>query len=297
MKEVVCFGEVLWDIYSDEKKPGGAPLNVALRMKSFGFNTHMISSVGNDDLGRELLTVLEKKGIDSKHIQISKDFDTGTVGVTLDKNGSASYKINHPVSWDKIELLPEYKKLVSSSNAFIFGSLIARDSVSKKCLIVLLKKSTYKIFDLNLRAPHYSISDLEFYMNQADFIKFNDEEIEEICNAFGSKKNNLEEQVLFISKKTNTSSICVTLGKDGALLLHKGSFYIQKGYAVVVKDTVGAGDSFLGTLISLIINNCDPAEALDKACATGALVCQNIGANPEISETELADFMSSFCPK
>lgn len=297
MKEVVCFGEVLWDIYSDEKKPGGAPLNVALRMKSFGFNTHMISSVGNDDLGRELLTVLEQKGIDSKHIQISKDFDTGTVGVTLDKNGSASYKINHPVSWDKIELLPEYKKLVSSSNAFIFGSLIARDSVSKKCLLVLLKKSTYKIFDLNLRAPHYSISDLEFYMNQADFIKFNDEEIEEICNAFGSKKNNLEEQVLFISKKTNTSSICVTLGKDGALLLHKGSFYIQKGYAVVVKDTVGAGDSFLGTLISLIINNCDPAEALDKACATGALVCQNIGANLEISETELADFMSSFCPK
>ena len=297
MKEVVCFGEVLWDIYSDEKKPGGAPLNVALRMKSFGFNTHMISSVGNDDLGRELLTVLEQKGIDSKHIQISKDFDTGTVGVTLDKNGSASYKINHPVSWDKIELLPEYKKLVSSSNAFIFGSLIARDSVSKKCLLVLLKKSTYKIFDLNLRAPHYSISDLEFYMNQADFIKFNDEEIEEICNAFGSKKNNLEEQVLFISKKTNTSSICVTLGKDGALLLHKGSFYIQKGYAVVVKDTVGAGDSFLGTLISLIINNCDPAEALDKACATGALVCQKIGANPEISETELADFMSSFCPK
>ena len=291
MKEVVCFGEVLWDIYSDEKKPGGAPLNVALRMKSFGFNTHMISSVGNDDLGRELLTVLEQKGIDSKHIQISKDFDT------LDKNGSASYKINHPVSWDKIELLPEYKKLVSSSNAFIFGSLIARDSVSKKCLLVLLKKSTYKIFDLNLRAPHYSISDLEFYMNQADFIKFNDEEIEEICNAFGSKKNNLEEQVLFISKKTNTSSICVTLGKDGALLLHKGSFYIQKGYAVVVKDTVGAGDSFLGTLISLIINNCDPAEALDKACATGALVCQNIGANLEISETELADFMSSFCPK
>lgn len=292
MKQVVCFGEVLWDLFPKGKKMGGAPLNVALRMKSWGINTHMISSVGNDSLGKEILALIDQKGIDTKYIQISDNYNTGTVSVTLDQNGSASYKINHPVSWDKIELVTAYLELVSAADAFVFGSLIARDSVSKKCLLALLEKSTYSVFDLNLRAPHYSIPDLELYMNQADLIKFNDEEIEGVCSALGNKNKNLEEQILFISKKTNTSSICVTLGKDGAVLLHKDTFYKQKGYAAVVKDTVGAGDSFLGALLSLIMSGCEPSEALDKACAIGALVTQKRGANPVISEKELAKFMN-----
>ena len=129
-------------------------------------------------------------------------------------------------------------------------------------------------------------------MNQADFIKFNDEEIDEICSALGNKNKNFEEQILFISKKTNTSSICVTLGKDGAVLLHEDKFYKQKGYTAVVKDTVGAGDSFLGALLSLIISDCEPSVALDKACAIGALVAQKRGANPVIHEKELAKFMN-----
>ena len=291
MKNVVCFGEVLWDLFPEGKKLGGAPLNVALRMKSWGLNSQIISSVGNDELGEEILMLIKQKGISTNYIQVNETFNTGTVSVTLNQNGSASYEINHPVSWDKIELNAQYEELINSSDAFIFGSLVARDPVSKKSLIKLLEFSKYNVFDVNLRPPHYSISDLELFMNLADFIKFNDEEIEEICSALGSTEESLEGQINFISNKTNTRSICVTLGEEGAILLHQGNFYKQKGYPAIVKDTVGAGDSFLGTLLSLILNGKDANEALDKACGMGALVAQNSGANPHISEADLEDFM------
>ena len=269
MKQVVCFGEVLWDLFPDEKKLGGAPLNVALRMKSWGIDSQMISSVGNDALGQEIISRIKEQGLDTKYIQINKKFDTGIVTVTLDQHGSASYEIKHPVSWDKIELQSEHKKLVSTSDAFVFGSLVARDAVSKNCLLDLLKIAPYTVFDVNLRAPHYSIDDIELYMSQSNFIKFNDEEIEEICNALGYKNNSLKEQVLF----------------------HKGTFYTQKCYPAQVIDTVGAGDSFLGTLLSLLLQEKSPDESLGKACAMGALVAQEKGANPMITETMLSDFM------
>ena len=139
-----------------------------------------------------------------QYIQVNETFNTGTVSVTLNQNGSASYEINHPVSWDKIKLNAQYEELINSSDAFIFGSLVARDPVSKKSLIKLLEFSKYNVFDVNLRPPHYSISDLELFMNLADFIKFNDEEIEEICSALGSTEESLEDQINFISNKTNT---------------------------------------------------------------------------------------------
>ena len=291
MKEVVCFGEVLWDLFPEGKKLGGAPLNVALRMKSWGINSQIISGIGNDSLGTEILSHIEKKGLKTQYIQIHESFETGIVTVTLDKKGAASYEINYPVSWDKIQLNSTITKLVSNSDAFVFGSLVARDSVSKKSLLSLLELAPYPVFDVNLRPPHYSIEDLKVFMNYAKVIKFNDEEIQEISFALGFKKDNLEKQIQFISKETNTETICVTLGKEGAILLHKGTLYKQNGYPAQVADTVGAGDSFLGTFISILLEKNNPLEALDKACAMGAMVAQSKGANPIITETELLKFM------
>ncbi len=291
MLYAVCFGEVLWDIFPDGKKLGGAPLNVALRMNSCGVETNMISGVGNDVLGKEILDTIRKKGIDTQYIQINNNFDTGTVTVTLNTSGSASYEINHPVSWDKISINSSYIDLVTKSSAFIFGSLIARDEVSKKCLLELLDYATYSVFDVNLRPPHYNIEDLNLLMKRADFIKFNDEELIEIINMLGVEEATLEKQIMFIAKRTQTKSICVTLGEKGAVLYHNNKLYYQKGYPINVIDTVGAGDSFLGTLISNLLQKHSPDKALAKACAMGALVAQSKGANPLISEQKLLDYM------
>jgi len=289
--KAVAFGEVLWDVFSDQKKIGGAPLNVALRMKSLGAEVTMISSVGNDQDGQEIINWVKKSGLDTDKIMQSEDFPTGLVKVTLDKQGSASYEIAYPSAWDKIVLDDKARDSVADADVLIYGSLVGRDEISRNALVELLAMDVYKVFDVNLRKPHYSYEILEQFMKPADCIKFNDDEIIEIAAALQSPFKSLEENMQFIAEKTNTASICVTKGKDGALLLWKGKVYNNAGYHVEVADTVGAGDSFLASLITLLLTGKAPQEALDYACAIGALVAQSHGANPEIASSEIEKMM------
>lgn len=292
MAKIVCFGEVLWDVFPDHKKIGGAPLNVALRLASFGHEVVMISAVGNDGDGKTILEFVSECGVSSDFIQISENYKTGTVDVTLDQKGSASYVIQHPSAWDKIELNENLKKIIKESDALVFGSLITRDKVSKETLFKLMELAKYKIFDVNLRPPHYSYDTIYQLMNEADFIKFNDNELYEICAELGSKYHNLEQNIVLISELTKTNRICVTKGEHGAVLLYDDMLYYNSGYQVKLKDTVGAGDSFLGTLISELLNSEHPQNAIDLACAVGALVAKSDGANPQLSLNEIKDFMN-----
>ena len=131
-------------------------------------------------------------------------------------------------------------------------------------------------------------------MNLADFIKFNDDELFEIAKYLNSNYKSLEQNVKFIAKETNTETICVTLGRHGAVLYCKGKFYNNCGFKVDVIDTVGSGDSFLASLITKLFSEVDPQEAINFACAVGAIVAQNEGANPEISQSEIDEFLSGF---
>ena len=293
MPKVTCFGEVLWDIFPAHKKIGGAPLNVALRIQSFDIQTNIISRVGDDDDGKRSLDYIKEKDIDISTIQVDKNHKTGCVNVTLDSRGSASYEIEYPVAWDKIEISETIIEIVRSSDAFIFGSLVCRDEVSKQTLLKLLQYANFKVFDVNLRPPFYSIELLIQLMNKVEFIKCNDEELYEICNVLGSKVTSMEDQVKFLSIKTHTKQICVTKGKDGAVLLYNDQYYSHKGYPVKVYDTVGAGDSFLATLISKLLKGSKPEEALDFACAVGALVAGKPGANPQITTSDILNFIKN----
>lgn len=291
MSKITCFGEVLWDVFPTHRKIGGAPLNVAIRLASFGNEVKIISAVGDDNNGRELLDFVKDNNVETDLIQIIKDFKTGEVKVMLNEKGSASYEIMFPRAWDKIDLEGDDINCVKSSNAFIFGSLVARDEFSKNTLFELLKYSKYSVFDVNLRQPYYTKELLETLMNKADFIKFNDDELFEISSFLGSKYNSLEQNIHFISKTTNTKHICVTKGRHGAVLLYDNKLYYNSGYQIKVVDTVGAGDSFLATLISKLLNKNNPQEAIDFACAVGALVAQSEGANPKIDKKIIANFM------
>lgn len=290
--KAVAFGEILWDVFENEKKIGGAPLNVAFRMKSLGCEVAMISSVGQDKDGDVILREVEGLGVKTEAILKSETYPTGLVNVILDKNGSATYEIQYPSAWDKIVLDDSAKALVKDADVLIYGSLVCRDEVSRKSLAILLKNEVYKVFDVNLRKPHYSYDVLEELMIPANFIKFNDEEIQEIAAVWQSPFVTLEENIQFIASRTNTSSICVTRGKDGALLFWEGKLYENDGYAVQVADTVGAGDSFLAALIASLLTGKQPQVAIDFACAVGALVASSSGANPEISTVEIEKLIS-----
>jgi len=292
--KAVCFGEILFDVFLKHKKIGGAPLNVASRLKSFGTDVSMISAVGNDDNGKELIGYFKKLDIDTSSIQIKENYPTGVVNVRLNEKGNASYDITYPSAWDKIRLSIDDTKLVKNADFFLYGSLASRDESTKKTLLQLLEVAKYKIFDVNLRVPNYTEKTLVELMNLADFIKFNDDELFEIARYLKSSLKSLEQNIKFIAKETNTDTICVTLGCHGAVLYSKGKFYNNCGFKVDVVDTVGSGDSFLASLVSKLFSEVDPQEALNFACAVGAIVAQYEGANPEISKSEIDEFLNGF---
>jgi fructokinase len=212
----------------------------------------------------------------------------------LNEKGSASYDIKYPRAWDKIRLTEINKSAVKNSDACVFGSLAARDDSSRNTLYKLIELAKYKIFDLNLRPPYYTTDVLTHLMNNADFIKFNDDELYEVSKALGSKYLSLEQNIRYIAQKTNTKHICVTKGHHGAVLLYDDKFYYNSGYLIKVIDTVGAGDSFLGSLISQLLNKVNPQEAIDFACAVGAMVAQSEGANPVLLKSDIDAFINPY---
>lgn len=281
MRKFVCFGEVLWDVFPDHKVVGGAPLNVALRLHSLGNSVKMISRIGRDELGEKLLEFLSDKNFHTDHIQTDARLGTGEVSVYLDENGSASYEILFPKAWDFIAATAENLKLVSEADVFVFGSLSARNPETRNTLLQLVDRAKFPVFDVNLRLPHYAMETLELLLEKAAFVKFNDEELLEIASGFGSGKTEIQDNIGFISDRFDIPQICVTRGSKGAFLFTGNQFFDNPGYAVKVIDTVGAGDSFLATLLHFLPLE-TPEKALDYACAMGALVTASAGANPVI---------------
>jgi fructokinase len=288
---VVCFGEVLWDVFPTHKKIGGAPLNVALRMNSLGATASIISKIGNDENGKDIIKYIEDHNMSSDAIQVDPDYMSGVVHVMVNEKGNASYDIHYPSAWDKIVVNEAVEKQISEADAFVFGSLICRDEISRASLFSLLDKAKYKVLDANLRAPYYTTEVLIELMSKADFIKLNDEELYEISQKLESPYNSFEQNIQFIAERTNTKQICVTKGAFGAVLYYNEKFYYNSGYFIKVVDTVGAGDSFLATLILRLLRGKSPQKSLNYACAIGALVAGHEGANPKISDKEIKKFM------
>ena len=290
----VCFGEILFDVFLEHKKIGGAPLNVASRIKSLGGDISIISAVGSNSNGRELIEYIKNLGINIKTIEVKNDYPTGLVNVILNEKGNASYDIHYPSAWDKIEPSVTNTSIVEEADFLVYGSLASRDAVSRNTLKQLLEVAKFKIFDVNLRVPHYTQKTLIDLLNAANFIKFNDDELFEIAGYLKSTHKSLEQNIKFIAKETNTEAVCVTLGSHGAVLFWENKFYYNCGFKVKVIDTVGSGDSFLASLIVKLLDEKDPQFALNYACAVGAIVAQYEGANPIIQQSEIDEFLKGF---
>ena len=290
--KAICFGEVLFDNFPTHSKIGGAPLNVSLRLQSYGVEVSIISSVGDDVDGNKIINYLNRYGVNTDGVQMSSSYGTGQVNVVLNDKGVASYDISYPVAWDKI--LPEnlYESQLKETDVFIYGSLACRDNTSRTTLKGLLEIAQYKVFDVNLRAPHYTKELLLELMQHANFVKFNDDELYEVAEYLGSKYNSMEQTIVFVAKETQTETICVTMGAYGAVLYHQNIFYYNSGYRIKVLDTVGSGDSFLASVIYKLLNGEGPQAAIDFGCAVGAMVAKSEGANPIFTKQRINKFMN-----
>jgi hypothetical protein len=292
MPKITAFGEILWDNLPTGKVLGGAPVNLLTHLAALGADCSVISRCGNDADGAALREAIRRKHVAIDFIQTDPQLATSQVLVQLNDEGCVHYDIVYPCAWDKIQAGEAAKTRVAQSDVFIFGSLSVRDAVSRQALAELLPHASFKIFDVNLRPPHYQLAHLSDMMRQADFIKLNDDELHEIATALGSPYRSIEQNIRFIAEHTHTRQICVTLGKHGALYFCDGELFAHHGYRVTVADTVGAGDSFLAGFIHQYLQRKPPQEILAFACTLGSLVASRHGATPEVSLAEIEAMMN-----
>jgi fructokinase len=275
---ILCFGEVLWDTFDDGKKAGGATMNVAFHLAQQGANASFATRLGNDALGKEMIRFLKANGLYSELVQESEKLPTCEVKVTLNENKEATYTIPKKVSWDNIKTKKQLTQAAKASDAIVFGSLVCRDATSRDTLLNLLGETkALTVFDVNLRAPHYTLSTIENLAARTNIIKMNEYEANLLLN---HGKGDLKDRIIEFRKKYHCQTICVTLGENGAIVLHDGEFYEHPGYKVNAVDTVGAGDAFLATLTIGILNKLPMQQILERACAVGAFVTSQRGANP-----------------
>ncbi|WP_374959789.1 carbohydrate kinase [Gilvibacter sp.] len=281
---VVCYGEILWDCFPDREVLGGAPFNVAFRLHRLGAEVQLISALGNDARGHEAYFVLEELGLDTTCIYPHKELATGYVNVELDQAGAATYTIGQPVAWDHIPA-PE---ILVDNPILVFGSLALREPFNLSQLHKLVERCDTVVFDINLRPPHYQMNQLIPLMEKASCIKLNEDELPLVLKELDITADALEQQLRLLAAETQTETICVTLGAEGAAVLHGGEFYSQKGFPAQVVDTVGSGDAFLAAFIyGFYLLQEGPQAALKRGCALGSLVAATAGATAEIPMTEL----------
>ena len=289
---IACFGEMLWDVLPTGKQPGGAPLNVAVHLHNFGLEAQLISRVGHDDLGTELLAFVEAQGVSTRYVQRGETHLTGVVKANVSDSMEVTYQIVKPVAWDYIQYDDALRQLVEGAEAFVFGSLAARHAPSRETLYRLLQQAPFKVFDVNLRPPHYSRDVVTYLLRQADVVKLNHHELAEIMGWFGVSPDE-ETALRWLAERFGLQAVCVTKGADGAVLWVEQQLHDSPGIAVQVQDTIGSGDAFLAALLRGWLAGQQPADYLAFACAAGSLVASCQGATPAISEAQVQTLAAS----
>jgi fructokinase len=289
--EFFAFGEILWDCLPSGRHAGGAPFNVAAHLAQLHCSVALISSVGHDPLGDEILQVARNKGVDPQFITRARiGLPTGTVTVAVDANGNATYDIVQPVAWDEIRVTPEVLAAFARARAFVFGSLAGRSPYNLEQLDKLLAvQGPMKFFDVNLRPP-FADPQLVFDLaKRADVIKLNDDEVGCLAaflrtGAMSASTprdaQSLSDACACIADATATERICVTRGADGAALWENGRLTCVAAPRVEVRDTVGAGDAFMAGLMRGLTGDMEIQRVLESACRLGAFVASHHGATP-----------------
>lgn len=240
---IVGMGEALWDVLPEGKKIGGAPANFAYHVSQFGFDSRIVSAVGEDTDGTEIMDVFQKKAL--KTMIACVPYPTGTVQVTLDAVGVPCYDIKEAVAWDNIPFTDELKSLALNTRAVCFGSLAQRSQVSRDTIKRFLDAmpdldGNLKIFDVNLRQGFYTKEILCDSMSRCNVLKINDEELVVISRIFDYPGIDLQDKCWILLAKYNLKMLILTCGTNGSYVFTPGVVSFQETPRVAVADTVGA---------------------------------------------------------
>lgn len=288
---VVGMGEALWDVLPEGKKIGGAPANFAYHVSQFGLPSCVVSAVGDDALGDEILENLTSKGL--KQLIEKVPYPTGTVQVEIDQAGVPQYEIKENVAWDNIPWTTSLETLAKKTKAVCFGSLAQRNVVSRETINRFLDtmprdEDTLVVFDVNLRQGFYNKEILCKSMEHCNILKINDEELVTVSRMFGYPGIDLQDKCWILLGKYNLKMLILTCGINGSYVFTPGNVSFLPTPVVEIADTVGAGDSFTAAFIASILKGKSVAVAHHKAVETSAFVCTQHGAMPTLPK-EITD--------
>jgi len=277
--EILCVGEVLWDALPAGLFLGGAPFNVACHLRAAGLPVAMVSRVGTDPLGDEVVRRAAQYGIATDLLQVDPHLPTGLVRVTMRDATDPAYEIVQPAAWDHIAPSDGLVRRAADARAIVFGTLAQRGATSRGTIERLLASNTLKVLDVNLRPPHDESEIVRASLRRADVVKMNEDELRRIAGwmEFGG---GLREQATAIALAFDCRTICITRGRDGAAMWQEGRWTAHPGFEVEVRDTVGAGDAFLAVLLAGLFTGMDDRALLRHANLIGAYVVTQSGAVP-----------------
>ena len=284
---IVGLGELLWDVFPDERRPGGAPANFAWHANQMGARGLVVSRVGSDPLGDLLVEFLDGRGLESDYVQRDIEQPTSTVSITTAPDGQPDYTIHEPVAWDFLEWTDALAGLFPGVAAVCFGTIAQRRPTSRSTITACLEAmpaGALKVYDINLRKASWELATVEASLETADIVKLNDEELEVLSGRLDWPGSNPAEVSAFLQDRYRLDGVWVTRGEHGCLLRGGDELVECAGIGVEVADTVGAGDAFTAAMIWSRGQGWPLADSAELANRVGALVASRPGGMPDLSD-------------
>ncbi len=291
---IVGIGEILWDILPEGKQLGGAPANFAYHARALGARSCILSAVGDDPLGREIIEHIRRTGIDPKYIAVDAQYPTGTVTVRVDAKGVPSFIIHKGTAWDNIGFPDNAIALAADADAVCFGTLAQRSEISKKSILSFIKSvpaDRLRIYDVNLRQEYYSEEIVRESLRQCNVLKLNKQELTVVADilSIGGSETEILRRII---RDYDLRLVALTLGEEGSRLVSPGGDSFLDAQKVQVVDTIGAGDAFTAALTIGLLQRSPLRLIHENAARLAGFVCTWKGAVPEMNA--LRGFTASF---
>ena len=293
--KIVGLGEILWDVYAENKFLGGAPANFAIHCQQLGDAGIIASRIGDDAFCKEMTAELRSRNLSTEFIQIDKTNPTGTVNVTLDEQGKPKFQCSVDVAFDYLEMDDKLRKLAEKTDAVLFGTLAQRHAGTRETVQSFLAQAdqALKIYDINIRGwDDFTKAIVEKSLNLANAIKLNDDELAILKNVWNKKLDDVS-FLIFLLNEFELKLIALTLGPNGCVLVDVNDMVKEPGIKIVPKDTTGCGDAFAAALVHQYLRGKSLKKIAELSNALGAFVAQFSGATPEYSKEKFEEFCHS----